>query len=365
MVKSPEFPPLFFAVSGAACLYYASAFFIRRGLSWAVPLLVIAVLLIAAISLLRALESLPAPCINGQTRRRFKKCLICLTALGAGLFLGTGARIAASVGARLGMAEDRIAGVAGRLVEDPRLVAGGRGMGRIELEYVRGEGGLRTSARGNMAVFFPDEAIPALKSFGRGSGIYIEGSLARGREGEEPLFRARAVHITTEAGALERFRTEMRLKLTEKFSRRKWGGLSLALLLGIRDNLDTQLSRSYTDAGCAHVLALSGMHLAIVSAVLAFFLKKPLGLKAAAMAGSLFIVVYVFLVGVQPSLARSAIMYLLGALSLFGILPKKAPLLLAAAFLLQLLIWPSSGDSLSFLLSYLALAGILFTGEAV
>ncbi|MDR0708619.1 MAG: ComEC/Rec2 family competence protein, partial [Spirochaetaceae bacterium] len=58
-------------------------------------------------------------------------------------------------------------------------------------------------------------------------------------------------------------------------------------------------------------------------------------------------------------------MYLLGALSLLGAFPKKAPLLLAAAFLLQLLIWPSSGDSLSFILSYLALAGILFIGEAV
>jgi competence protein ComEC len=107
------------------------------------------------------------------------------------------------------------------------------------------------------------------------------------------------------------------------------------------------------------------MHLAILSAVLAFFLKKPLGLKAAAAGGALFSIVYVFLVGVQPSLARSAIMYILGAMSLLGAFPKKAHLLLAAAFLLQLLIWPSSGDSPSFILSYLALAGILFIGEAV
>jgi competence protein ComEC len=263
------------------------------------------------------------------------------------------------------MAGALVSGAAGRLSEDPRLIAGGRGLGKLELEYVRGKGGLRASARGAVAVFFPGEALSGLKSFGRGSRIYIEGELAPGREGEGPLFRARAVYITEEAPALERFRTALRLKLAERFSRRAWGGLSLALLLGIRDGLDTELARSYTSAGCAHVLALSGMHLAIVSSVLAFFLKKPLGLKAAAAAGALFITAYVYLVGVQPSLARSAIMYFLGSLALLGAFPKKAPLLLALAFLIQIAVWPSSGDSRSFILSYLALAGILFIGEAV
>jgi competence protein ComEC len=334
-----------------------------RGLPWAVPFLIAAALLTALVSFFRALGSFPAACIGAGTRRLSGKFAVCLAFLGAGIFLGTGARIAASAGARLGLAGGRIAGIAGKLGEDPRLVPDGRGMGRIELEYVRGKGGLRVSARGSVAVFFPDEALAGLRSFGRGSGIYVEGDLVEGREG--PLFRARSAHITEEAPALERFRTDLRLKLTENFSRYKWGGLSLALLLGMRDNLDTRLAQSYKDAGCAHVLALSGMHLAIVSAVLAFFLKKPLGLRAAAITGALFIIAYVFLVGVQPSLARSAIMYVLGALSLLGAFPKKAPLLLAAAFLLQLLIWPSSGDSLSFILSYLALAGILFTGEAV
>jgi competence protein ComEC len=363
MVKSSNFFPLSFTASGAACLYYVLPYFLKRGLRWAEPLLVIALALAVLLCLFRVLGTFPR--LDEKTRRRFRMLVIYLTALETGLFLGTGARIAASTEVRLGMAEGQVTGVAGRLIEDPRLVAGGRGMGTLELEYVRGKGGLRTSAQGAMPVFFPDDALKRLKSFGRGSRIYIEGNLAPGREGEGPLFRARAVHITTPAGALERFRTALRLKLTEQFSRHKWGGLSLALLLGIRDNLDTNLALSYKNAGCAHVLALSGMHLAIVSSVLAFFLKKPLGLRAAAIVGAVFIIAYVYLVGVQPSLARSAIMYLLGALALLGAFPKKAPLLLALAFLIQIVIWPVSGDSLSFILSYLALAGILFIGEGV
>jgi competence protein ComEC len=107
------------------------------------------------------------------------------------------------------------------------------------------------------------------------------------------------------------------------------------------------------------------MHLAIVSSVIAFLLKKPLGLQAGAVLGALFIVLYVYLVGAQPSLERAAIMYLLGALAVLGSLPRKPLTLLSLAFVIQLVLRPASGDSLSFILSYLALAGILVLGELI
>jgi competence protein ComEC len=228
--------------------------------------------------------------------------------------------------------------------------------------------GTHCSAGGRLTVFFSDEAMPRLKDFGRGSLVYVEGRFA---DGEEPLFRASSVHITKAAPALERFRTGLRMGIIEKFSRgagqgvRNWGGLALALLLGIRDNLDTELAGIYQKAGCSHVLALSGMHLAIVSSLIAFFLKRPLGLKAAAVAGAVFIFLYVLLVGSQPSLNRAALMYLLGTLAVLGALPKKPGFLLGLAFLLQIVIWPESGLSVSFILSYLALAGILSAGAAL
>jgi competence protein ComEC len=139
--------------------------------------------------------------------------------------------------------------------------------------------------------------------------------------------------------------------------------LALALLLGVRDNLDHELAAAYQAAGCSHVLALSGMHLAIISGLIAFFLKKPLGLRAAAAGGALFILAYVFLVGWQPSLGRAAIMYLLGTLVILGNLPRRPGLILGISFLVQLMIDPASGDRPSFILSYLALFGILHTGE--
>jgi competence protein ComEC len=212
-------------------------------------------------------------------------------------------------------------------------------------------------------VFFPAEALPRLRGFGRGAEIFVEGSFIQGDGNFGPLFRARSTHVTAAAPAWEQRRTGIRLALLGRLEGRVWGGLGAALLLGVKDNLDSDLAKKYQAAGCSHVLALSGMHLAIVTSLAAFFLRKPLGLKPAAAAGAVFVLLYVSLIGVQPSLERSAIMYLLGVAAIFGSLPRQSLSLLAMAFVIQLALRPSSGHSLSFTLSYLALGGILTAGE--
>jgi competence protein ComEC len=105
------------------------------------------------------------------------------------------------------------------------------------------------------------------------------------------------------------------------------------------------------------------MHLAIVSTVIAFFLKKPLGLKGAAASGALFIFLYVYLVGPQASLLRAAIMYLAGALSVLLGLKGESLFFLSLSFLIQLVLFPQQAESLSFILSYLALGGILLCSD--
>jgi competence protein ComEC len=267
----------------------------------------------------------------------------------------------------LGLPAEAIEGLYGTLASDPRTFTDGRGMGYLDVQQSTGKNGARASAQARVLVFFPADSMLRLgehKDFGRGSTAFIEGEFLEKGENEERVFRARAVHSTTPAPALDQIRTGIRIGIIDRFEGHPWGGLSLALLLGVKDSLDRHLSASYTGAGCAHVLALSGMHLAIVAAILAFFLKKPLGLKAAALTGAGFIVCYVYLVGDLPSLNRAAIMYLLGTLAIMGMLPRKPGLILALSFLIQIIIWPSSGRSVSFILSYSALAGILLLGEA-
>jgi competence protein ComEC len=350
--------PVLYAALGAALSYYGFRFS-------PAPLFPVCLALIGLVSLFRALASLgeisgPVP-RNGAAHRKLRGFSLCITALVAGLVLGAAAGSAASRQPALGLPREDLAGLLGVLRDDPRTLNGGRGTGRLLLRSAAGRNGSRVSAGGEMQVFFPEEALSRLKGFGRSSEVYVEGSLLEGQS----LFRAASVHILKPAPPLEAFRTRLRTGLLERFAPHPWGGLAAALLLGVRDNLDQEIGLAYRQAGCSHVLALSGMHLAIISSVIAFLLKRPLGLKGAAAAGALFILGYVFLVGQQPSLERAAVMYVLGALAALGTLPRKPILLLGMAFIIQIILRPASGNSLSFILSYLALGGILVIGEAL
>jgi competence protein ComEC len=328
------------------------------------------------LSLLRVLAWVPAGFFGSPSLGRlFRGISIRGVALAAGLSLGFGAASAAdAAGMRLGLEKNKVLGIRGVLRDDPRSLNGGGGMGNLELTGAAGTGGLRTSARGTALVFFPADTLPRLRGFGRGCEVYLEGAFLSPSTAskDEAPFRSVSVHVLNPAPAAEQLRTALRLRLIEGFSRLSsgegllpYGGLSLALLLGVRDTLDTEFAQMYRDAGCSHILALSGMHLAILSSIIAFFLKKPLGLRAAAVLGALLIILYVILVGPQPSLVRAALMYLLGTLAILGALPRRPLLFLALAFLLQIIQDPPSGYTLSFILSYLALTGILVPGEVI
>ncbi|MDR1908517.1 MAG: ComEC/Rec2 family competence protein [Spirochaetaceae bacterium] len=370
MVIKHSLAPLSFAMGGAAGSYYGAGLLAGAKLPWAVPAILTGLLLSAALGALQSLKTINAALSGGFAgatpgERRIRRAELYLLFLAGGLALGFSARIAAGEPLRLGLPQGEISALSGTLKEDPRLSSGAtdRGMGRLALNHAFAASGAKTTARGTLQVFFPGESLPRLRSFGRGAELYIEGKLLPPKEeGMPPVFSARAVHITRAAGPLERFRTGLRLSLVSLYGG-KWGGLAQALLLGVRDNLDADLARAYRNAGLSHILALSGMHLGIIAAILAFLLKKPLGLKASAAFSSLCIILYVYLAAAQPSLARSAVMYLLGSFCVLRSLPRRLPFILGLSFIIQIILWPASGDTVSFMLSYLALAGILFLGE--
>ncbi|MDR0473899.1 MAG: ComEC/Rec2 family competence protein [Treponema sp.] len=308
-----------------------------------------------------------------RQKKLFSKVLALLIAASSGFVLGLSARASFPSVPALGLEAERIISISGILKEDPRLFNDGRGMGAVALKSASrktstGLNDITVSAYGNISVFFPPDAIDRIREFGRGCEIYAEGKIVNSRDGS-PLFRSSAVFITKSAPFMERIRNSARSKLLEKFGAGadgpKWGGLASALLLGVRDNMDNDLAAAFRDAGCSHVLALSGMHLALLSGLLAFFLRRIFGFRPAVIAGGLFIIFYVYLAGGQPSLVRAAVMYLLGAVCILGFLKRDTFNLLCLAFLLQMVFQTESALSVSFILSYLALAGILTFGEAI
>ncbi len=139
---------------------------------------------------------------------------------------------------------------------------------------------------------------------------------------------------------------------------RESGRLFAALVFGLRQDLAPAEVERFRRAGAMHVLALSGMHLGILAALCVFLVRPLFGRNAALVAASGGACVYVLLVGLRPSLLRALLMYLPAAyLHLQG---RRAPLLdvLALSFIGVLVIDPVGLDSLSFQLSFAALAGI-------
>ncbi|MDR1211383.1 MAG: ComEC/Rec2 family competence protein [Spirochaetaceae bacterium] len=351
MVTRSVFPPVCAAAAACAVSYYG-LFALEQGCGLSFRIFVPVLLSVTA--LLSFFEvTLP------RTFVRYA------AATGIGLVLGLSAHYAAADAPPGGLPAGEITALEGVLLDDPRgIQARGsiQGMGRIELAKIYGGNGLELVPGWRAArirVFFDGENLPRLADFGRKSVLYVEGVFSGG------YFRARSVHVLSPPPQRERARTAFRMTLLEKFSRHEWGSLAQAVLLGVRDNLDTGLAGAFTASGCAHVLALSGMHLGVIAGLLSLLLKKPLGLKKAALLGAVLVLGYVYLVGPQASLVRSLIMYLIGVLVIFKGFPRRGETILAMAFMAQLVLFPSSGRELSFALSYLALLGLLTAGPWV
>jgi competence protein ComEC len=399
MVNHFKVSPVLSAAVGAGIGFYCLSVLFRTDIIGVYGIVAVFLIPTTVLSLLRVLVFFPAffsakniegsseaGCLSwGRPLPDFRFVHLAnrgVLAFAAGLALGLGMGGAAVNDISFGIPHNTVKAVSGVLLEDPRIVSGGRAMATLSLRETSGGGGLRVSAKGELPVFFPDESAARLREFGRGSVVFAEGNLrvsAYGTAGQEVpwLFSSESMHMVKPAPGLECFRTGLRLSLIRRFAPASvrssasagngdyWGGLALALLLGIKDNLESGLSALYRDAGCSYVLALSGMHLAVLAAIIALLLKKPLGPRFAAIAGALIISIYCFIVGPLPSLIRAALMYLLGVLALLGALKREPLSLLGMAFLVQIVISPQSGFSLSFILSYLALVGILSAGEAL
>ena len=141
--------------------------------------------------------------------------------------------------------------------------------------------------------------------------------------------------------------------------------IAKAILLGDKSLLSAELRANFADTGAMHVLAVSGLHVGLIS----FFLLKLLNLirskKWWVRFGKAFMLIsliwtYAFVCGASPSVIRAACMF---SLMFLGIqLFKKGNVFNTIAFsaFLLLMFDPLLIYDLSFQLSYAALIGIVY-----
>lgn len=146
--------------------------------------------------------------------------------------------------------------------------------------------------------------------------------------------------------------------------------LLLALVAADRSGLPTDIQNAFRSSGAAHLLALSGLHLGVISGALNTILKLFGNSRAAILSRSLIIVIfsglYTLVCGAGASLVRAFLFITFSAIALRFPHRRSNPatiLLLSAC--IQLSFSPSSINSLSFQLSYLACIGIIFFNQGM
>ena len=90
-------------------------------------------------------------------------------------------------------------------------------------------------------------------------------------------------------------------------------GLAEALLIGYRNDLDPELLQSYSNTGTVHIIAISGLHLALIYGLLRLVLKPLYKKNSRFSLGPLISLaalwLFGFLSGASPSVLRSALMF--------------------------------------------------------
>ncbi|MBM3150833.1 MAG: DUF4131 domain-containing protein [Chloroflexi bacterium] len=91
--------------------------------------------------------------------------------------------------------------------------------------------------------------------------------------------------------------------------------LLAGILLGVDTGLPADLQQAFKDTGTAHIIAISGFNIAILSGLLVSLFSRALGPRRGVVAAIAGIALYTILVGADAAVVRAAVM---GTLSLFA-----------------------------------------------
>ncbi|MDP6953058.1 MAG: ComEC/Rec2 family competence protein, partial [Alphaproteobacteria bacterium] len=218
----------------------------------------------------------------------------------------------------------------------------------------------------------PRPAAPGAYDFGR--ALFYQGIGAVGYA----VSRAQPLTLARPSGWREAV-AGVRLAIAERIDAAMSGheaAIAVALLTGLRGRIPDDVSEALRDAGLAHLLAISGLHLGLVAGFAFFVVRfllatvEPLALawpikKVAAVAALAAAFVYLLLTGATVPTQRAFIM---AGLVLFAVLIDREAISMrpvAWAALLVLLLRPESLLGASFQMSFAAVVALVAFYEAV
>ena len=136
-----------------------------------------------------------------------------------------------------------------------------------------------------------------------------------------------------------------------------------ALAIGDKGDLTRDLRAAYRDSGAMHLLALSGLHVGLIYALLRWLLSPLGGHRAAHLLRSSFILLslwtYALITGLSSSIARAVLMITFYEISGWMSSDRDGLTALAGSALILMLFDPESPRDIGFQLSYTAVLSIL------
>lgn len=161
---------------------------------------------------------------------------------------------------------------------------------------------------------------------------------------------------------IERFRDFLISRIDSVNTDEKNKSILKALVLGDKTDLDKDTVASFRTAGAMHVLAVSGLHVGIIYAIMTLLFRFMPAKRKYVSAIVIVIVIwmYAFLTGFSPSVQRSALMFTLITLSDNLQRMKNTYNAIAVSAFLILLYDPNILFSIGFQFSYLAVISIVF-----
>ncbi len=136
--------------------------------------------------------------------------------------------------------------------------------------------------------------------------------------------------------------------------------LATGILLGDKSYMDKETKNEFIDSGAAHILAVSGLHVSILTLFLNFLLGIFFQKKIKFPLIITILLFYALITGLSPAVVRAVLMACLAIIAKMFNRNYIIVNILAFSFTLQLLMDPFLIFHLGFWLSYLAILGIVF-----
>ncbi len=143
-------------------------------------------------------------------------------------------------------------------------------------------------------------------------------------------------------------------------------GILATMSLGKKDAVSKEIRNKFGEAGIAHVLAISGVHISILGmAFFEFFQKRKAGLYLSCILSSIFVVLFLITTGAGTSSFRAVIMYIIFLISMMLGTSYDGFSAIALTGVIILFIWPSSLFCAAFQYSFAAVMGVFSAKEVL